>query len=76
MFGQTVNNVFCALKMCEYVKSFFFFLLFTFSWTSFQGVNLLAKMCQRKYKGAPFCFLPRAPQTLATPLDTDIALLV
>ena len=47
---------------------FCFFALVTFYCTSFQGVNLLPKIYKQKNKGVPFCFLPRAPQTLVTPL--------
>ena len=43
-----------------------FYQPFTFHQDSFQGLNLLAKICEQKNKGAPFCFLPWAPQTLVT----------
>ena len=62
-----------GVKTCVKCESFPFFLFVTFRHTSFQGlgVNLLVKICPQKNKGAPFCFLPRAPQTLVTLLSKN-----
>ncbi len=41
--------------------------------TSFQGANLLAKICKQKNNGVAFCFLPRAAtQALVTHLVTTL----
>ena len=50
MIGQNVYCI-CWLKTClNYVKSFVCLFGVTFRRTSFQGVNLLAKICQQKKK--------------------------
>ena len=71
-------NCLCVLKLVC-VESSFFLLFFFFLFLSFflshfspckflRGVNLLAKICKQKNKGAPICLLPWVPQNLAMPL--------
>ncbi len=69
MIGETVRCILCVKNVREICEILFFFSFSLFAGQVFKE-STFGKNVSKKNKGAPFCFLPRAPQTLATPLWT------